>query len=179
MAHGFFFEEKWLLDPNITDDFVDHWEAGHDPNEWSCRLAQCREFFQNWSGKRFDCLPKQIQEVRKAKSILEDHTSDSKNSGELERVQRKLETLLEMEECHWKARSRVQWLAHGDRNTKMFHASATERRNRNFIYGLEDREGVWRSDERDKGNGYPGVLRGLISELQSRHQSDLSSYGCH
>lgn len=37
----------------------------------------------------------------------------------------------------WNQRSRAIWLKSGDRNTKFFHATATQRRKKNIIEGLK------------------------------------------
>lgn len=47
----------------------------------------------------------------------------------------------------WKQRSWIQWLKHGDQNTKFFRGSATQRKRRNFIRRLRDENGVWQEDE--------------------------------
>ena len=47
----------------------------------------------------------------------------------------------------WRQRARTQWLAKGDKNTKYFHAVATQRKRRNFIKGIRDDEGVWQAED--------------------------------
>ena len=42
----------------------------------------------------------------------------------------------------WRQRSRNKWLRCGDRNTRFFHQSATQRRRQNFIESLQDNNGV-------------------------------------
>ena len=47
----------------------------------------------------------------------------------------------------WHQRSRLQWIKSGDINTQFFHGTTTQRKRRNFIKGLRDSEGRWRSKE--------------------------------
>ncbi|XP_072999134.1 uncharacterized protein [Typha latifolia] len=43
----------------------------------------------------------------------------------------------------WLQRSRLKWTEEGDRNTKFFHLSATMRRRRNSIVGIQGNDGSW------------------------------------
>lgn len=47
----------------------------------------------------------------------------------------------------WRQRSRTQWVAKGDKNTKYFHGVATQRKRRNFIKVVRDVDEVWEFDE--------------------------------
>lgn len=55
--------------------------------------------------------------------------------------------LWEQEELFWKARSRLQWLKGGDKNSKYFHATTIQRRARNRVSQLRDGNGVWVEEE--------------------------------
>ena len=37
----------------------------------------------------------------------------------------------------------MSWLKYGDRNTKIFHSKASQRRRMNFIEGIKNANGVW------------------------------------
>jgi hypothetical protein len=48
----------------------------------------------------------------------------------------------------WRQQSKELWLKHGDRNTKCFHASATQWRQRNSTMQITDKEGrLWEREE--------------------------------
>ncbi|XP_010481072.1 PREDICTED: uncharacterized protein LOC104759893 [Camelina sativa] len=46
------------------------------------------------------------------------------------------------EELYWKQKSRVTWLKEGDRNTKFFHATTKQRRARNRICSIMNKDGA-------------------------------------
>jgi hypothetical protein len=50
------------------------------------------------------------------------------------------------EEIMWKQRSRIQWLAAGDKNTRFFHLRASRRRKKNKINQLKKENGVVTED---------------------------------
>ena len=75
---------------------------------------------------------------------------DSVRSGNLEEVEclkRELNVLYDKEEKMWQQRARVPWLQHGDRYTKFFHGTATQRKRKNFIKGIRDGNGVWQEGD--------------------------------
>lgn len=55
-------------------------------------------------------------------------------------------SILKMEEDHWKIRYRINWLNEGDANTKFFHLSVLNRRRKNKISYFKDNSGNWIMD---------------------------------
>ena len=53
------------------------------------------------------------------------------------------------QEIFWAQRSRICWLKHGDKNTKFFHAKASQKRQRNFIQGLKNHDDIWVEEEEE------------------------------
>ena len=43
----------------------------------------------------------------------------------------------------------MSWLKHGDKNTKFFHSKFLQRRQRNFIKGIKNANGVWVEEVED------------------------------
>jgi hypothetical protein len=62
-------------------------------------------------------------------------------------LMKKISDLLAREETMMKQRSRVQWLAEGDRNTSFFHARARERARSNKITSLKNDDGNFVSSQ--------------------------------
>jgi len=56
-------------------------------------------------------------------------------------LSKKMDELLQKQEIFWAQRSRINWLKHGDKNTKFFHAKATQRRNKNHIRVIQNADG--------------------------------------
>jgi hypothetical protein len=75
--------------------------------------------------------------------------------------------LLSQEDLHWQQRSKELWLKCGDKNTKFFHACATQRKRRNLIQKIQDQHG------RVLENG-EGVERAFVEYFTKLFQSDHS-----
>ena len=52
-----------------------------------------------------------------------------------------MDELLQKQEIYLAQWSRINWLKHGDKNTKFFHARATQRRSKNHIRGIRNTQG--------------------------------------
>ena len=62
---------------------------------------------------------------------------------EIKRVRREINEIQVREKIMWNQRSRALWLKWGDRNTKFFQATVSQRQRKNWIVGLQNSEGVW------------------------------------
>ena len=64
-------------------------------------------------------------------------------------VSKELDDLLLKQEIFWAQRSRISWLKHGDKNTKIVHSKATQRRRRNYIQGVKNSDEGWVEEVED------------------------------
>ena len=62
-------------------------------------------------------------------------------------MKNKKENIIAHEVLSWKLKSRIDWIKHGDANTKFFHGVASARRNFNAIWALKNHEGVLVNDD--------------------------------
>ncbi|KAL5538283.1 hypothetical protein UlMin_045688 [Ulmus minor] len=99
------------------------------------RLQDCAKSTNEWGYKKYGSIRREISELQKE---IEGRKTDSSYAyalGEILDMEKWLESLHNRDEIYWKQRSRMDWLAHGDRNSKVFHLKATERRRKNWIDG--------------------------------------------
>lgn len=75
----------------------------------------------------------------------------------------------------WRQRCKQLWLQAGDRNTKFFHAMATERKRSNTISQLKDYQGNWISWEQGLDNMVVEYLTDLFTSVGSNY-SEITNY---
>uniref|UniRef100_A0A7N2LRF7 CCHC-type domain-containing protein n=1 Tax=Quercus lobata TaxID=97700 RepID=A0A7N2LRF7_QUELO len=115
------------------------------------RVAQCRLDLVAWSriafGNTRDCLDRKQKELEE---LVEN--GYGLNMDTINGLKKEINDLLHHEEVFWRQQSRSIWLPTGDKNTRFFHQRASQRRRKNNIDGLHDREGTWQT-------GLDGVSR--------------------
>ncbi|XP_059439515.1 uncharacterized protein LOC132172089 [Corylus avellana] len=60
---------------------------------------------------------------------------------EVRAIKRKLQECMEVEDLKWRQRAKETWLVQGDKNSKYFHACASQRRSANKITSIADKGG--------------------------------------
>lgn len=89
--------------------------------------------------------------------------------NEIRVPERKIEVLSQREEFFWQQRSRMEWLAAGDRNTKYCHGKASNQRNKNEISRIKVNNGFWLEKDEDILN----LLENYFTSIfQSTYPSD-------
>jgi hypothetical protein len=75
-----------------------------------------------------------------------------------------LKDLLDKEELWWRQRAKVEWLKSGDRNTRFFHACASDRKWRNHVGSITDENGnIW-ENSRDMGDAFVKYFTNLFTQ---------------
>ena len=110
-------------------------------------LKACAMDLKAWCSATFRQIPKKIQEKRKRLSNLVQLDRDGQLGEEINQVRKDIKDLIDSEEIYWCQRSKAHWLREGDRNTKFFHARASERRKQNTILGIWDIFDSWCGDQ--------------------------------
>jgi hypothetical protein len=117
----FRFENMWVKHDRYSQVVEGSWQAGAQTLlELNDELGRMQRSLQTWSKQEFGSVKKQLKMMRER---LECIRADSLRSGPTREecdLMKKISDLLAREESMMKQRSRVQWLAEGDRNTTFF-----------------------------------------------------------
>jgi hypothetical protein len=112
---------------------------------------------QRWGNNTFGNVRKEIFTLRdELKRMREEPGRVGPSQAEQKTVERLIE-LDHREEVMWRQRSRVQWLAEGDKNTRFFHLRASQRKRRNKICQLRRADGEMTDD--------PSVMASATNEF--------------
>ncbi|KAK3193017.1 hypothetical protein Dsin_024327 [Dipteronia sinensis] len=100
------------------------------------------------SQEKFGSLEKLISSKREDLEALIVKARENGIYQEIGRVEGELDNLLSNDEIYWRQRSRSDWLAAGDKNSRYFHRKASARKRKNWIETLEDEGGRKFTDEK-------------------------------
>ncbi|KAF7154187.1 hypothetical protein RHSIM_Rhsim01G0110800 [Rhododendron simsii] len=177
----FKFESFWTTDEACKQIIDDMWAqnvAGSDMFRLCKKLRGCKDKLKEWHKKNFEDLRLQI-------AVLKDHLEDIQKKSEVgfspERyieekvVITKLADLWQKESMFWHQRSRVNWLRMGDRNTRFFHLTTIQRRQRNQIAKLKAENGEWQTDPALIANTIQSHFSKLYANPPSRDFEDIIS----
>ncbi|KAL9666419.1 hypothetical protein QQ045_000750 [Rhodiola kirilowii] len=138
----------WFDHPDFSRLMNDFWEEEGSTDEgWRYKLRRCKEKLKGWNLTSFGNVQRKIKYLKKE---LEDVRREDRRPEIVEKEQCIIEELdrwMAREETLWMQRSRVLWMEQGDKNTKFFHAKASQRKQRNWISQLKDPQGILHEDE--------------------------------
>ena len=143
---GFKFEEAWLLWEDCEAMVQEGWNnmggTGSAMANVKERIEGCGRELHAWGALKTHPDTKRIKALQRRIEVLNMGECIEENRVEFLLVSKELDDLLLKQEIFWAQQSRISWLKHGDKNTKFFHAKASQRRRRNFIQGIKNHEDV-------------------------------------
>lgn len=125
----FLFEAMWSRDERCKQVIEDAWDPLRvDPNfQIHDRLKSCQDSLQKWNREVFKNVNKVLKVKQERLQHLEALNLLHETGSEIETLRKEINEMLMKEEVMWNKRSRALWMKCGDRNTKFFHAIATQR----------------------------------------------------
>ena len=145
----FRYESQWVKEKGSKKVIEKVWQKKyHSRDKWTnikCKLDYCSNGLLRWRKKEVGATETILRHKSQQLELLQ------RKEGELEKekimgLKKEVQEILEKEEIKWKQHSKEAWLKEGDKNTKYFHACATQRKKKNFIGRIIDENGVlWES----------------------------------
>jgi hypothetical protein len=140
----FRYEIMWESHDQFKPFIGDTWAAQGQATtmgELKQKLASVSSSLDVWSKNTFGNVQREIKQLNNRLDVLRADPMRIQPSYEEVKVTQRLVELFHREEVMWRQRSRVQWLAEGDRNTRFFHLRASKRKKKNRICRLKRPDG--------------------------------------
>jgi hypothetical protein len=134
----------WESHKEFAATLLQQWkgnEKSRTMEELQRKLTLLSGDLASWGKNSFGNVQAQIQQLQRELGTLRRDPNRMEPSPRENDVTTQLTTLLEQEEVMWRQRSRVQWLAAGDKNTQFFHLRASQRRRKNKVTELAKEDG--------------------------------------
>lgn len=137
------FEAGWLEEEGCIDIVKNCWEKETrvEGKKVAGAVQGVMKVMVDWSRNILGDLEKRIHRVKRDLEAKRRKNVGQEQVNREHILQFKLSRLEEQLETYWKQRAHVNWMKGGDRNTKFFHAAASERRRRNKIKRLRRDDG--------------------------------------
>jgi len=139
------FEEVWSHDKESFHIVKNIWTMTNGDS--TAKIQATLHYLSRWGKSQFGDLPNKINHIQTHLGLLKDQIPSKDIISQIKSVEKDLSNILMQEEVWWAHIAKMQWLEHGDSNTKFFHFNANQRRKKNTIYAIQDNQGLTWNDE--------------------------------
>ncbi|XP_059458257.1 uncharacterized protein LOC132187840 [Corylus avellana] len=126
------------------------------------KLEDCKNSLLQWKRENKnlsnDILKQTMEKILELQGEEEEWDFD-----EIRALKLKANDLMEEEELKWQQRAKADWLKHGDKNSKFFHACASQRRRANKISSIIDDEGAICDQDDSVAAAFISYFKGILS----------------
>jgi hypothetical protein len=129
-SHSFFYDAGWAKDESCQEVITSVWNRAYsNGTSWArlcTKLEECVTFIKKWHRSSSYNGQQEILKLNKWLLSLQ-AKEDTAVLPEIKKIQAQLHVLLDKKELWWQQRAKEDWLKMGDRNTRFFHACASEK----------------------------------------------------
>jgi hypothetical protein len=143
-SHKLFrFEAAWVKEENCVTIVENGWKECVEARGGSVSEAAkaVSQDLGDWSKNILGDLERRIKTLKKELGMCRRGNISQACIKKEQLLKVKLQKLEEQQEMYWRQRAKVHWLRNGDKNTKYFHKSASERKKRSSIKSLKKNDG--------------------------------------
>ncbi|CAN1136858.1 Transposon TX1 uncharacterized 149 kDa protein [Linum perenne] len=160
----FRFDMRWTEYPKCDGIILNNWNG-----EGSCnsKLVNLQSRLKQWSKKEVGNKKIQIKNLQLDLDKLMELPRDEKVKLREKIILGRLKDCWKQEEEFWSQRARVKWLSEGDWNTRFFHLSTIQRKQRNSIWRLKVDEDTWVENESEIKEHICTFFRDLFHRRES------------
>lgn len=152
-GYSFKFEAYWEEHEQCDATIQQGWNGSvGESNAWDLLLEKtisCQKSLRKWHHKTFKKADDKIIKLKVQLGCLMNRSNHNQNWEQIKSIQQRIVDLWKQEEIFWGQRSRLKWLNWGDRNTKFFHATTIQRRERNRVVRIKNDRGEWLDDQEE------------------------------
>lgn len=148
------FEGMWLFENSLLDLMAEWWNSfvvsGFPGFQLAKKFQLLKAKIRVWNKEVFGNIDRKFERTLDQIKLLDQLADEGSISMDQldtrNHLKLKFEDIADMQEMHYRAKSRIQWQMEGDRNTKYYHRIAKSRRRRNTFSKLRI-EGSWVEDK--------------------------------
>nr|XP_023884545.1 uncharacterized protein LOC111996780 [Quercus suber] len=175
----FRFEEMWLTEKGCTDTIQAVWAVSDsaDPGTKVIKkVERCGIELKKWSLKNFGSVRRELELKKKEIVQAEREAMRSGQNFRVRELMFELNKLMDKEARMWLQRSKVQWAKYGDRNSRYFHARATQRFRKNSISNLKKADGMWCSSQDEVADTIVAYFQDLFTSARPTNLENTTQH---
>ncbi|XP_010424607.1 PREDICTED: uncharacterized protein LOC104709741 [Camelina sativa] len=146
---SYMFDCRWIGKAGLMDVIASGWDRDldQDSDNFVQKVVNCRKAISQWRKSQVPYGRETIEDLKRELEVA--LADDSIPPSTISELQNRLRQAYGDEEIYWYQKSRSKWMKLGDKNSKYFHALTKQRRARNWITGLFNRDDIWSTEDVD------------------------------
>ena len=150
-------------------------KSGSDHGCWQNLLEKtksCKRELSDWNKKTFKNAAKELSRVKRDLTDLLNQPGGIMDWERVKALKEEAKQLWNQEEKFWGQRSRIKWLKWGDKNSRFFHATTVQRRERNRIQRIKDDNGDWKEGQEEVPQVIVDYYQSLYTASETQNVDD-------